>query len=50
MHKSDKELTAEIVCACLQAYAVEGRIPPKIDDLPMLIETVYAAIRKLDCD
>lgn len=49
MSKSDKELTAEIVCSFLDAWGTQSNcVPVKQDQLPSLIKDVYNTISKLD--
>jgi len=49
MAKTDKELTAEIVCAHLNAWGTQHNCTPvKNAELPNLIKTVYDAIHSLE--
>ena len=51
MAKSDKELTAEIVCSYMHAWGTQSNcIPVKQDQLPTLIQDVYNTISKLDAN
>jgi hypothetical protein len=49
MAKTDKELTAEIVCSYLNAWGTQSNcVPVKHAELPGLIADVYTAIKELD--
>lgn len=49
MNKTDKELTAEIVCSYMNAWGTQNNcIPVKQDQLPSLIKDVYNTISQLD--
>lgn len=47
-HKTDKELTAEIVCSFINAWGTQHNcIPVKQDQLPSLIKEVYETVHSL---
>lgn len=49
MAKTDKELTAEIVCSFVNAWGVSSNCtPPRADGLCQLIEDVYDTVSKLN--
>lgn len=49
MEKTDKELTAEIVCSYIKAWGTQTNcVPVKHNELPGLISDVYNAIVNLD--
>ena len=49
MAKTDKELTAEIICAHINAWGTQHNCTPiKNAELPGLIKSVYEAIHSLD--
>lgn len=48
MEKTIKELTTEIVCAYLDAWSGDNKVPTKMAELPDLINTVYNTLKALD--
>ncbi|HHV13220.1 MAG TPA: MucR family transcriptional regulator [Clostridiales bacterium] len=49
MPKSDKELTAEIICSYIHAWGSQSNcVPVKSSELPNLIKTVYSTIVELE--
>lgn len=51
MSKTDKELTAEIVCSYMNAWGTQNNcVPVKQEQLPKLIEEVYNTIVSLGRD
>ena len=51
MAKTDKELTAEIVCSYINAWGTQNNcVPVKHSELPGLIKDVYNTVHSLETD